>query len=139
MAAAMPLAAAMPMRTPVKEPGPADTANRPISSICSRAAERRFSTMGISVWEWVMPTSIYACASSLPSCTMAQEACFAALSIAKIFIRPSVNRDYAGVFVRSVGEDDKKCVLGQSVPDVFAPLGHNDAARVQIIVKPGGV
>ena len=52
-AIAMPFTQETPMRTPVKEPGPAVTANR---STCSRGTwvqRRSCSTIGMSVWLWV--------------------------------------------------------------------------------------
>jgi len=56
-ASAKPLAAHTPMRTPVKEPGPATQAISSTSPMESPAALSAWSTIGISVSEWVSPTS----------------------------------------------------------------------------------
>ena len=47
---AIPLTAAIPIRNPVKEPGPAETASRSISSSVSAAPRSMDSTMGSRVW-----------------------------------------------------------------------------------------
>ena len=52
---ARPLAAATPMRTPVKEPGPTATAMTSISSRVRPVFFRRSAAMGMRVAEWVSP------------------------------------------------------------------------------------
>ncbi len=91
-AQARPLAAATPMRRPVKEPGPAATAMTSISWGVSSAFCSMDSTMGISVRLWVRPVAWSARQSSFPSRSTAQEADRAELSMAKIFIGPSPPR-----------------------------------------------
>jgi hypothetical protein len=54
-AKASPLAAATPMRMPVKDPGPTATATAPQSSRRMPALARMPSTMGIRVRLWVRP------------------------------------------------------------------------------------
>ena len=54
-AQARPLTAAMPMRRPVNEPGPAATATASISASVRSAFLSMASTIGISVREWVRP------------------------------------------------------------------------------------
>ena len=49
-AIAMPFTLETPMRTPVKEPGPAVTAKRSTSSNAVRVQASSCSTMGMSVW-----------------------------------------------------------------------------------------
>ena len=49
-AIAMPLTQETPMRTPVKEPGPAETAMRSTSSSVRPERRSTLSTIGISVW-----------------------------------------------------------------------------------------
>ena len=50
---ASPLMQATPIRTPVKEPGPAETANKFISFTDSPAQSNAAFAMGSSVWLWV--------------------------------------------------------------------------------------
>mgnify|MGYP002544351266 CR=1 FL=1 len=50
-----PFAAATPMRTPVKEPGPAATATALTSATVFPHWRSRFSAMTIRVWLWVRP------------------------------------------------------------------------------------
>ena len=52
---ASPLAAATPIRIPVKDPGPVATAMTSISSSFSPVFSSRAVTMGIRVAEWVRP------------------------------------------------------------------------------------
>ena len=52
---AKPLAAATPMRTPVKEPGPAATATAPMSFAVRLSCFNRSWAMTIRVWLWVRP------------------------------------------------------------------------------------
>ena len=52
---ARPLAAATPMRSPVKEPGPAATAIRSISSNAAPQLSSICSSMGIRVRLWFRP------------------------------------------------------------------------------------
>ena len=52
---AKPLAAETPMRTPVKEPGPAATASAVTSAAVLPQAFSRSSAMTINVWLWVRP------------------------------------------------------------------------------------
>ena len=52
---ARPLAAATPMRMPVKDPGPAATAMTSISSRVRPVFFKRSAAMGIRVAEWVRP------------------------------------------------------------------------------------
>ena len=56
-AKASPLAAATPMRMPVKEPGPTATAMASIWDTVSSVFFKIPSTMGISVRLWVRPVS----------------------------------------------------------------------------------
>ena len=56
-AKASPLAAATPMRIPVKDPGPAATATASMSAMVSSVFFKMPSTMGIRVRLWVRPVS----------------------------------------------------------------------------------
>ena len=83
---ARPLAAAMPMRRPVKDPGPTATAMASMSEraralFCSMA-----STIGIRVRLWVRPVCCQAEAMGVPSSATAQETALAEVSKARIFI-----------------------------------------------------
>ena len=82
---ASPLAAATPIRTPVKEPGPAATAT---TSTCSREAPHcssRAAAMGSRVTEWVRPLSWKDWAIRFSSSHRAAEQATAEDSRARIF------------------------------------------------------
>lgn len=83
---ASPLTAATPMRTPVKEPGPAATASTSISVRAVWLLRSMSCTMGIKVWLWVSRVFTPASARMSPSCVIAQDAGPAELSIANIFM-----------------------------------------------------
>ena len=74
------------MRRPVKDPGPAATATASISWTDSSLLFSMSSTMGRRVRLWVRPVACQAEARSSPSDRTAQEAAFAELSNASIFI-----------------------------------------------------
>ena len=83
---ASPLAAATPIRSPVKDPGPAATATTSISSSVSPQFSRRSRHMGISVRLCVRPLCWKDWAKSVSSSHTATEAAVAEDSRAKIFI-----------------------------------------------------
>ena len=85
---ASPLAAATPMRTPVKEPGPAATAITSMSCRASPVFFSRSDTMGMRVAEWVSPLFWKDWASSRSSSVTAAEAVTAEVSNARIFTDP---------------------------------------------------
>ena len=85
-AQAKPFTAAIPMRSPVKEPGPAATAMASISERVNSLFFSMSSTMGIKVRLWVRPVACQAVARGIPSCSTAQEAAFAVVSSARIII-----------------------------------------------------
>ncbi len=85
---ASPLAAATPMRTPVKDPGPAATATTSIPSRVRPVFFSRSAAMGIRVAEWVSPLFWKDWASSRSSSVTATEAVTAEVSSAMIFINP---------------------------------------------------
>ena len=85
-AQARPFTVAMPMRRPVKEPGPAATATASISSRVSSLFFSMSATMGIRVRLWVRPVHCQAVASGAPSRSTAQEAALAVVSRARIVI-----------------------------------------------------
>ena len=84
--AARPLAAAIPILTPVNEPGPAVTAIPSISLIFRSACESTFSIIGISVCEWVSFTFAKAEEMTSRFSVTAAEAGPAEHSIESIFI-----------------------------------------------------
>lgn len=87
---ASPLAAATPMRRPVKEPGPAATA---MSSTASKAVPQlssRDTAMGMRVREWVRPLFWKDWAIRASSSHSATEQAVAEDSRANIFMRPSL-------------------------------------------------
>ena len=55
---AIPLTAATPIRRPVKEPGPTETAKRSTSEVASWLHENSDSTIGMMVWLWVRCASV---------------------------------------------------------------------------------
>ena len=85
-AQASPFTAATPMRSPVKDPGPAATAMAFISPHVSPLFRSISSAMGSSVRLWVRPVACHALASGAPSSSTAQEAALAELSSANSFI-----------------------------------------------------
>ena len=81
---ARPLAAATPMRMPVKDPGPTATA---MASQAARLRSAFFSipsTMGMRVRLWVRPLHWKAEAKSAPSSVTAAEQAFAEVSMERI-------------------------------------------------------
>ena len=85
-AQAKPLAVATPMRSPVKEPGPAATAMRSTWAGVRPQAFSRSRAMGSRVWLWVRPVWRKAWARRVSSSHRATEAAVAEDSRAKIFI-----------------------------------------------------
>ena len=84
---ARPFADAIPMRSPVKEPGPVATAMASISVKLSLTDDKTFSIIGKSVCEWVSFISEKELPTVFPSLITAAETGPAEHSIASIFIR----------------------------------------------------
>ena len=85
---AKPFAAATPMRTPVKEPGPALTATASMLSSGTPAFLQSCSAMGMSVWLCVRPVLMKNSPIILSSSAKQTEAAFAEVSIANTVIVP---------------------------------------------------
>ena len=83
---ARPLAAATPMRSPVKDPGPAATATTSTSGSVCPLLTSILSTMGSSVRLWVRPLFCPFWAKMEPSSHSAAEQAVAEDSMANIFI-----------------------------------------------------
>ncbi len=83
---ASPFTADTPIRSPVKDPGPAATAKASISAAARPQFRSMSSTMGSRVRLWVSPAACQAEARSSPPAKTAQEAAFAELSSARSFI-----------------------------------------------------
>ena len=85
-AQARPLAVATPMRSPVKDPGPAATAMRSKSATVRPQWASSSSVMGRRVWLWVKPVSRKDWAIRASSSHRATEAAVAEDSSARIFM-----------------------------------------------------
>ena len=83
-----PLAVADPIRRPVKEPGPPDTAMASMEPSSVSVMVTISSIMGRSVWEWVFLKFTVYSAVRMSSVTMAADATSEELSIPSILIVP---------------------------------------------------
>ena len=80
------LIVAMPILTPVNEPGPVQTAKRDISSKVRFVLLKAVSTIGISFTEWVFSSSLLKCIKIFSLSEIVTPHIFEEVSILKIFI-----------------------------------------------------
>src|SRR5699024_6946663 len=124
--------AAMPMRTPVNEPGPCETAQASISCIPSPVSPNRPSTILSSVWEWVNPASTVVSATMRSPSQIHAEAPRAVLSIPKIFKPFAPLHCDAPRIIVDAFEPDPDRALWQFLLDILAPLDRQHRLLLEI-------